>query len=1535
MQQVDTDTTMLPLDVTSELERLERQQRALGEEGPSEPEARARRRARLHLRRAEIYLGLALPELERDALGQLWSAWKQRPGDPDVLLVLEQLLARRGEVTERLRLLLEGARHAEAELAAICLTRAVGLICDEPLASPTANERDHALLPTLADAFEDESVVSLLVQDRPRAARRLIAALREGDEHELAHTLLLRLTVERHDAETFDDALQLASLAEQLQRPEQAFEAYRTALSLRPAAPEALEPTRRHLLANGQFEQLAELLAVSAPAAASPQERATLWRELAALAERELSDRSRAVQAWWRAWEQAQRGDEPGEIKRLYAEEQRWTRYLDVLRQETLRTTDLTRKSEILHELATFQQEVLHDGEGAAKTLEQVLQIDPLDEAALAELVELRVELLAAERGSAAGFEATRRALRRLCDASAPSRRDQVLRRLVSLRRDHGHFDGVLGELERLRPDDRENLRLLDELWEEAEDGAPLSPSRRELARLLLRCSEACKTAEEGSEDDAHVARLRAMARTCDERGEAALARQLRRQLGDDTDDEGPKPRRSAVEGPERLLTRLAEQAAKAQPSDERLATRLLLQAARIGLRHDSTRRTAVSFVLTARDVCPRDAAHELLLLESALLEAERHRELADLWQERVARSDDVGQQLKLLRALAAHQRERLGEPEEAAQTLEQLLALDPLDELAREQVRALHQELGNDAALARLLELTLEGSESTRRIELLEQLGQLYGPDRLDDANAARRTYAELLRLQPHNREALKVVRGQTERAEDPRALAVLLSRAAESDDDPATRAELHREVARIAEQELDDLEFAVGQWRLLIALDPEQTDARQQLRRLLRQTQRWGELEALLLSEVSRQHSAEQSVPLYLELARLAQQELDNSRGAASHLRNARQLAPHDPAVLSELASLHEQLSQWRELASVLEEQAAVESLSTAQRVPLWLRAARVWSDKLGRDEEALRLCQRVRELQPEDAQAAALLAELHGRRGDWKQLAGLLRERIEAEQEPKQLSRLHVEMGQLLLAHFDAPEAAATHLEMALEFDGQSREVLTVLRELYASLGRWDLLVELVRRRALAEGSDKRSRAEAFLEIGEIYRLQLDDEGAARDAYGQALKLDPELQEALEAQRALVTDAGEWREAVTLARRELDTLEHAPDRSRLLVEIARMLDEHLSRPSAAMDALEQALEEDAHNTEALQRLADTTFAEQSWERAVELLTRLCEEVDEQQELHVHFYRLACALEQLGEDDRAFSNYVKSFGREPMYLPTLERLVELCYTRRQWENTLRIAEAILSSYAAEKSAQELADLYLRLGLCELHLAQTTVAVRKLRELALAPGERPKTSEDAWQDVATSWAATPAEPTLIVDVDLKVITRVIKAMEQALARVADHPGALQLLAGLTMARGDWDRALRYLERAADSSDIEAPLRRQLLIAAGDIAAQRLLSTRRAETYYRRAGEGDAGVAQQRLAQLGDRPRTPSTRAPRHAPRSRPRKPRTTPRRTPPPPPPSDDGFDNMRTQPLPMLGGEIELPPAPEMRPLPPKKKS
>jgi tetratricopeptide (TPR) repeat protein len=179
----------------------------------------------------------------------------------------------------------------------------------------------------------------------------------------------------------------------------------------------------------------------------------------------------------------------------------------------------------------------------------------------------------------------------------------------------------------------------------------------------------------------------------------------------------------------------------------------------------------------------------------------------------------------------------------------------------------------------------------------------------------------------------------------------------------------------------------------------------------------------------------------------------------------------------------------------------------------------------------------------------------------------------------------------------------------------------------------------------------------------------------------------------------------------------------------------------------------------------------------------------------------------------------------------------------VHLCYQRRQWENAARIGEAIVAQYADQHTDEELAELHVHIGLCEQHVAQREVATRRLRELLQRTGHGVYVTPEALRDAAEAWASTVLEPGLLATADLAALTKVIRQMERALRRVPEHPRALEVLAALTMSRGDWDRSLRYLDRAVDALGGRSEERARLLLCAADIAANKLLSVQRARRY--------------------------------------------------------------------------------------------
>ncbi|MCC6746642.1 MAG: tetratricopeptide repeat protein [Deltaproteobacteria bacterium] len=1449
--------------------------------------------ASLHFQAAQLMLARRRDGDIDTAIRHLWEAWRAQPGNLDTRLLLHHCLAEAGQARPLAELQVQAA-----ELATDGEERGALFLSAAELLAATGDPDGAVRLYQRTMGLRGEALRRM----RVTAARRAEALLDDGGSLEGQVWTLSLVLPDLQDDDPLECALRMAELQHRLGRESDAYASYRLALSLQPGAPRALAAARRHLETHEQWEELAELLATSAPAAASSTERAALWRELARLSELRLGDRERACQAWWHAWDEEQLGEEPTELKRLYAQGEDWGRYLQVLQRETLRAVEVPRKLAVYRELATFQREMLEDELAAAETYGLMLQLDPDDLAALRERVEI--------------FERSGRteqaviALRRYANQQVvPEHRDEALRRLVELERTRGRLDQLERLVARLDPTNPANHAFAAALL------ARLDPASRERHAIGLRLMSMRQAA--GLPAGEYLELLRDLAEQSRERGETGAAAELyRRVLAERPEDPAALAALAGLRASERVedpgvaeLSGRAEALAAAHPEQ---AVRLLIQAAhRADAEADDAQAGRNELLKRALDLCPPSATAELRLLEDALREAGLRLELGELLATAARHESRADRKKDLLQALAHLLRDELGDPVRAVEAFEQALTLDPRDTAVAQEVRRLHRVLDNHAALARTLEDLLPRTTDRERIQLLEELGGLYaGP--LRDAAGALRHYGDLLSLVPDHDEALAYCRAHDEASGDYRSVAVLLSRAAEAADDPVSRAELHRNIAQLAEQHLHDLDFAAAQWRRVVELCPTDGAPRSELRRLLSALGRLRELEALLLNDISRSLKPEEKIPVYLDLARLAADQMQDLRTAAGYLRNALQLAPQHREVLGRLVEVYEKLSQWRELAAILRRCAELEP-DLERRSRHLTRAARVLAAHLGRDDDALALCQKVREARPGDRAAATLLAEIFARRGAWRELALLIGEQIGVESDPLELARLHLDMGRLLLERLNDPETAATHFEQALELDAGRGDILPLLRRLYTALGRWDLLVALIRRRASADELPPLERAAALCEIGRICAEQQSDVEGAKEAFERAVHLAPTYRPAVTAVRQLALAQQQWRDAVAAARLELKLIEDPAERTELLLQTADILLKQLNRPSAAAEALEEALQADPKNAQAAERLSAIYFEAGDYQRAGDLLEQVVSSGAELPDLHDYFYRLGFASEQLGDEDQAFSYYVKSFGREPMYLPTLNRLVELCYRRRQWDNTLRIAEALIETYTDQKSPEEMAELWLKVGLCHLHLAQRDVAVRRLQELVLRPGEVPRTPLQAWQDVAESWASTPLEPQLLGQVDTSVLSRVIKAMEQVLVSVPQHGGALQVLAALTLSRADWDRSLRYLERAAEVPRLDRKTQAALLLSAGDVAARRLLSAQRAEGYYRRALALLPGSVRvrERLEQLTEGRRAPgrpaagglgavSTLRRELGPRPGPLPPSPVPlaRRAPPPPPP-------------------------------------
>jgi tetratricopeptide (TPR) repeat protein len=142
-------------------------------------------------------------------------------------------------------------------------------------------------------------------------------------------------------------------------------------------------------------------------------------------------------------------------------------------------------------------------------------------------------------------------------------------------------------------------------------------------------------------------------------------------------------------------------------------------------------------------------------------------------------------------------------------------------------------------------------------------------------------------------------------------------------------------------------------------------------------------------------------------------------------------------------------------------------------------------------------------------------------------------------------------------------------------------------------------WRAVAETLRAELDAEGDKQRAALLAY-ELGEIVERRLREEPQAVKAYGRALQADPSLRPNLWAIRRVFYRRGLWPNLLKLIDAEVRFARSDRERADLLVERALVLEDRMSDPAGAREALERALALDATHTVALLHRERTALAD-----------------------------------------------------------------------------------------------------------------------------------------------------------------------------------------------------------------------------------------------------------------------------------------------------------------------------------------------
>jgi tetratricopeptide (TPR) repeat protein len=844
-----------------------------------------------------------------------------------------------------------------------------------------------------------------------------------------------------------------------------------------------------------------------------------------------------------------------------------------------------------------------------------------------------------------------------------------------------------------------------------------------------------------------------------------------------------------------------------------------------------------------------------------------------------------------------------LGNAEEAARFHGRVLELEPGDAAAfaaLKQVYTKHEQWNDLRALYQgRIEAT---TDAGAKLDLLLQLCFLF-EEILDEPKHAISSYEQALELDPTHtpsRRALQRLYGRLQRWPE---LAELLRR----DLDEATGQEavdLAYELGTIYETRLGRVVDAVDHFELVLESSPTHLRAQEGLERLMvdrDERQRvasilqpifesqgaWGELSKVLEVQLEDLSDPSSRAAHLVRIGELSETKLrDDELAFDAYARAVREDAA-DGVARSDLARLASKLSRHRQRAELLERGLATVG-DDFVKTELLLELAELWDVSEPEPEQAERIYQQLIRAERDNPEivlkASRALERLHSASGDHAGLARDLRRQLQFEEDEARRDELFPRLGELLETTLHDADAAIELHQERLENDPAQVDALVALERLYESQERWELLVEVLERRAELsdEDQEQKSLARRVAEVHEqrlgsvenailahrdlILRFGSDEPSLA--ALARLYRQTERWQELLEITETRAEDAddpdqaagfrfeaaelmrtrtGELERAFELYRDLLDSVPGHEPTLAALEELAAGSDAQL-RVAAANRLLEQ-YGTDGRPAEQVRMLEIMAAADDPSE-GVRALLRAAEISEiERHDLDAAFEFIGRALREgvdLDDFERVLGDYerhAESTGRFSELMATLGRiapeLLDADLRTRVRMRAASIAEERLSDadfarVQYQSVLEEQPDHRAALDAL-LQLVEEAGATRELVELLRRKGELCEDREER--------AALLVRQAHLYQSELDDPESAIEALDRALGE-SDHPLAYEGLERLYRRTRRWEDLATLYEREIDQRIGDpAAVRYEL----GELCMKRLKEPQRALDQFREA----------------------------------------------------------------------------------------
>jgi tetratricopeptide (TPR) repeat protein len=689
-----------------------------------------------------------------------------------------------------------------------------------------------------------------------------------------------------------------------------------------------------------------------------------------------------------------------------------------------------------------------------------------------------------------------------------------------------------------------------------------------------------------------------------------------------------------------------------------------------------------------------------LELLSGLLSKAEQWERLADILKARLDLAIDPDDAAKAALHLAQVLHNRLARPEEARDVL-----AVPVRVTEHPEVLSLYHDLcerlGDFPGLAEAL--TLEASrtqDDAQRLKLLRDLGTLWR-DRLEDPRRAATFFDRAFRLDPSDDTVAADLKKLYLSMENYTDLVSVNRRLLTVPRDALYQDRLRTELGALYEHHLDNPGKALAAYALVETEGPHLPEALEGLARLYAASGRYLDVIQTRRRQLSCLEGEGGRTDLLNEIGALQDQKLLHPQGAVEAYEEVRESAPDNPIALAALDRLYAELGRWDDLLRLKNHRIAKAADEKTKAVILQ-EAAEVVSGELSDPSAAANYLFRAHHLDPGNPDLTDRLRRELRAADDWEGLTRLEEETLDrtpAEDRDTRFALLG-RIGDILKTRSPDLARAAQVLDRALKLRPDDPKTLRSLAAVYERMGNLTGRAEIAERELSSAGDEEAPQIRRFL--GELYEKRLGAYDDAVRVLRPLLEKEPRDRETLRALKRCYRKAGRFEELVAIY--EVEFM-HVPQRehgARILCIIGMIYREELLSPEEAITSYLEALELMPSQTRPMDALIDLHKAMGDRASLAAMYIKragLCKDREEEAQ-----YRLnaGALFEKEGDDDGARTAFEGVLGLRPRNASAVDGLARIYEAHGLWPKLIDILKIAAEIAPDDKSAVE---RYVKMG--------------------------------------------------------------------------------------------------------------------------------------------------------------------------------------------------------------------------------------